>query len=246
MEWNSHLFVGTLLISTALTTAGAVLVWRRALSTRLRVSSIALLICSSAWSALYAAELLSTQLSSKIFWSKLQFLPILTVPTVFLIFAIACVGHGDWLNRRTIGILAIVPSAAWLMVATNEFHQLMWTTTTIRETGGLSTLVHAYGPAFWLQAAYSYSLVTAGTITLTSRILQQREMYGLSVIAAAPAGVVPAASRLAYSLNACPLFALDLTPIALTAGSGDSLGAFARSAEGHKGPNAQDCSRNHG
>ena len=111
------------------------------------------------WSLGYTFEIGAAGLGAKMFWAKIEYLGIVTVPFVWLVFALRYACWDSVFTRRNLALLAAVPLDTLLLVATNGAHGLIWSRTAPlpfwqvsrprlgrRVLGLLGLLVHAGGP----------------------------------------------------------------------------------------------------
>src|SRR5512139_1027888 len=61
-----------------------------------------LALATMMWALGYALEIAGTDLSTKLFWAKVQYIGIVTVPLCWLIFALEYAGHDRWLTPRAL------------------------------------------------------------------------------------------------------------------------------------------------
>jgi PAS domain S-box-containing protein len=104
-------------------------------------------------------ELGSVALESKIFWGKVQYLGIASLPPLWAVFALQYTNPGRWLTRRNLLLLAIIPIITIALVWTNEAHSLIWRQTKLQISVSVSTLAVSYGSWFWVHLVYSYILL---------------------------------------------------------------------------------------
>ena len=214
-----------LLISTAVSILIAIYAWRR----RPAPGAAALILFmagAAIWSFGYAFELASLNLDTKIFWAKVQYLGIVTVPLMVLIIAIEYSGRENWLTPRNLGILSLEPLIIIILVWTNELHGLVWREIYIIDDG-LFALGLAYGPGFWINVIYSYLLLLASVILLLQTFFRPSQFYRAQVGVMLLSIMFPWIANALYQLDLNPFPGLDLTPFAFTlTGVGVAWGLF--------------------
>ena len=105
------------------------------------------------WITGTALEVVASDVPTKIFWLKVQAiwqLPALTAVTCFIV---EYTWPGRWLSRRNLALLSIPPLLVLVLVLTNEFHHLIWLSSTVNGIIKLNI-----GPAVWLFIAYTLGL----------------------------------------------------------------------------------------
>jgi len=177
------------------------------------------------WSFGYAFEIGATGLGAKVFWAKVEYLGIVTVPFAWLVFALRYAGWDRLFTRRNLALLAAVPLATLLLVATNEAHGLIWSRTALSPSGRFLTL--DYGAGFWVYWAYSYALLVLGTLFLVSMLVRSPRVYREQGAALLVAVAAPWVGNGMYVTGLSPAPNLDLTPFAfLLSGAAISWGFF--------------------
>ena len=83
-------------------------------------------LLGAVWVLASLMEYAAVDVTTKIFWVKVQ--GVLQLPTVTLIacFVLEYAAPGRWLNRRNLILLAIAPLLFLLLALTNDFHHLAW------------------------------------------------------------------------------------------------------------------------
>jgi len=168
------------------------------------------------WSLGYALELGSGDLPTKVFWAKVEYLGIVTVPVMWLLFSLQYTGRKKWLTRRNLALLAIEPAVMLLLVWSNDFHGLIWSNIKLNTIGPLSILDFTYGVWFWVNTAYSYLLLLIGTILLFQAFWSAPRLYRGQAGALLIGALTPWVGNALYISGLSPFPHLDLTPIAFT------------------------------
>lgn len=99
--------------------------WHRRSTPAARAFAVACLL-STLWTLGVVLELSAGEFRTKIFWFKFQSMWQLPVGASVACFVLQYAGLGRWLNRRTYGLLFLVPAIAMLAMATNDSHHLVW------------------------------------------------------------------------------------------------------------------------
>ncbi len=175
------------------------------------------------WSLAYVLSLVSTGLSQKLFWLRMANLGAVAVPTVWLIFAWYHTGRRDRLTWRWAFLLAVEPLITLALVWTDEAHHLVWSDLKIVHLRGVELLAAAHGPWFWLNAGYSYLLLTFASWILLKHALRSHGVYRRQTLTILAASLVPWLSSSTYIFGLGPLPTVDLTPFAFGI-SGITLG----------------------
>ena len=190
--------------------------WRRHTVSGATAFALLMLIIAE-WSLGYALELGSTDLASKIFWGKVEYFGIATMPLAWLAFALAYTNWDNWLTRRRLIFLGIVPFITITLIWTNEAHGLMWRQTGLDVDGPFPALEVIYGDWFWIHTIYSYILIALGTILLIRMLIRlSPQLYRLQTGAILVGTIIPWIGNGIYVSGLSPIPNLDLTPFAFT------------------------------
>ncbi len=225
MHWQYNPYVLPLTIATVVTGALALFTCRRR-ATPGSMPFILLMLAIATWSLEYALELGGTDLSTTVFWVKLQYLSIVIVPVAWLTFVLQYTGRVHWLTQSRLAFLSIIPLVTVLMVWTNETHGLMMTNIRLNTSGSFPVFVRSFGLWFWIHTAYSYSLLFLGNFLLIQAIIRNPQQYRRQSGALLIGALAPWVGNAIYIFGLSPFppfldpttFLFTLTGIAVTWG----------------------------
>lgn len=174
-----------------------------------------IMILVTLWSFCYAGELLSTNLNRIIFWEKLEYIWIATVPPTWLYFSLSLKPWQKLKSKRIIPVILIIPVLVLLFVWTNEFHHLFWSRHQLISTNGMTIMKNTFGPVFWVHFAYSYLLTMGGTVLqfysfMTTNAISR---YGFNLLFIP---VFPLLANFIFFVNLNPFQYLDPTLLGFT------------------------------
>ncbi len=215
MEWQFSPYVLTLVVAAAVSGNLAVLAWRRR-PTPGAWPTVFLMLAVAAWSLGYALELGSANLEAQVFWAKVQYLGIVSVPLMWLLLAFEYTGLERWLTRRNLILLAIIPLLTLILVWTNELHGLIWREVGQDTVGSYVVLDLPYGGFFWVYFAFAYLLLLAGTIRFLQVLIRSPQLHRGQAGALLLAALAPWVGNALYVSGVSPFAHLDLTPLAFT------------------------------
>lgn len=199
-----------------------ILVWLAWLGWRRRQTAgapafIALVIAVALWSLFHALKLSSPNETTAIFWEKMKYFGIVSMPVAWLAFASQYTGADRWLNPRTFTMIALFPALTLAIVWTNPQHEWMWTSFRLDETGNAPQLLTTEGIWFAPYILYSYGLILSGTIMLVRFAIgspEHQRKQTIAIIAVVGIGLI---GNLISVLDINPINSLDLTPLLFTA-----------------------------
>jgi PAS domain S-box-containing protein len=173
-----------------------------------------LMAAVAVWCFTYGMEFSSTELESKLWWVRMEYLGAAWTGLFFFRFAMAVTGRKAWLDGPRGWGLYLVPALTIVAVFTNAHHQLIWSHAWINTEGPVPALAYHRGTGFWIFVAYSYGLLLAGTLDLLYRHLFSGEIESRHLWVMLIGLLLPWASNLIYLLEIEPVRHIDLTPAA--------------------------------
>lgn len=213
MRWANDPYSLALFLTAAISVTLAFYAWHRR-TIRGAIPFILLMLGVAELSIAYAFEYQTPLLPAKVFWSKVEYLGIVTVPVAWLLFALQFTTHGPDRPGREVLAFFAVPALTLLLVWTNEFHGLIWKSTELRYAGSSPYLLVHYGTYFWFHTIYSYSLIMAGTVLLLRFFRRSKGVYRRQVGLLLIVTFIPWISNVIYILRINPLPVQDVTPFA--------------------------------
>ena len=170
------------------------------------------------WQIGYALELMGDSLSTKLFWAKFQYLGIPTTPSAWLAVTLHYTGRSDWLTRRNLALLAVVPVVTAVLAWTNGSHQLIWSDMRLESSDSLMWLIWDPGAWFWTHTAYSYLVLMLGIALVSGELLHSPRAYWVQATALLISAIVPWMANWSFFVGLTPVTHLNLTPVAFLFG----------------------------
>jgi PAS domain S-box-containing protein len=218
MQWQFTPFALPEIIAGAVTIWLAIITWRRR-SAPGALPFFIILLAATEYSLGNAVQLGSTDLSTAIFWNNVQWPAAVVLPLAWLAFTLQYTGRTQWLTRRTMVLLSIVPLITLLLIWTNGEHGLMYSDAMLDRSVPFAALVETYGLLYWGFIAYSYVLLLCGALLMGSFIwalMRSSSLYRGQVIALLIAVIAPWIGNAISLLGPSPFNLLDLTPFGFT------------------------------
>lgn len=201
---------------TALLTVGLVIyLWRRR-STPEAIPLFVILVSITFWTVSYSLELLAADLSTKLFWAKVEYFGILVLPLAWLYFALrySATQMETELPLWTKGILYFIPSALLVMVWTPSIQDLFWRDFSLRVAGPFLVIDYVQGVGFWLMITYSYSLFLYGSYLLFRTAFSATRQRRTQITALLIGVIAPLLGNAVYVFEIAPLSGIDYSPFA--------------------------------
>ncbi len=172
---------------------------------------ILLMLAVSLWSLSNAVESLPWDAQTKILWSQISYIGVVSVGPLWLLLALSYSQHLRHWARWHIFLLWIVPFVVLMLVATNQHHGLIWTRITPASDAPGALLIYEHGSGFWVHTVYSYASLLAGTVVMIRTALSTTQLYRRQIWALLLGALLPWIGNLWYLLRLPPLPELDLS-----------------------------------
>ncbi|HMK45790.1 MAG TPA: histidine kinase N-terminal 7TM domain-containing protein, partial [Methanocella sp.] len=139
-----------------------------------------------------------------------------SVAPLWLMFALEYRGRGDWLTFNRKVLLWMIPIVSLVLVATNQWHGLVWPSITPVSDAFGSRLVYEHGIVDWVLMVYSYSLMIIGSIVMLATAVRFVRPYRGQIWTLLLGIAVPWLGSIIYFTNATPYPGIDFTPLAIS------------------------------
>jgi PAS domain S-box-containing protein len=227
MHWSYTPYALPLFLSAVVSAGLGVYAFRRHPRTSNAATFGLLALAGAAWSLGYALELMGADLSTKLFWAKMQYLGIPAIPPLLLVFTLQYLGKGTRLSSRRAQLLAAIPVITALLALTNEAHSLIWVSATLEVRESVALLSLRHGVWFWVFAAYGILVLLSSAAFMVRAFLASERPHRQHMAILLLGILIPALAGSLYLLGVSPVRGLDLTPVAFTLSFGlVAFGAF--------------------
>ena len=180
---------------------------------------MAFMLATAVWAGFTAIEYAAIGIPAKVFWAKLEYIGVLTTPVFYLLLALSYNRSDRWLTRRNIALLFIPPAISQLLVVTNDWHGLIWSSFA-PAPAEQNLIVYGHGAWFWFGVVgYGYALLLLGTIILLRAAFRYSHIYRAQTLAIIIGTLIPWTGNLIYLLGQSPFPGYEPTSF-LTAVSG--------------------------
>ncbi|UJP67150.1 PAS domain-containing sensor histidine kinase [Mongoliitalea daihaiensis] len=185
----------------------------RRLDTSIRLFAITMLLVSL-WSIAYGFELASKELSDMLFWIRIEYIGISFAPATWLWFCINYTNKERWLRKKYLLLIFLFPVLTYLMVITNDFHQLHYQSTSVDRSGPFPLLAITVGPWYYVHTIVFYISLFLGNYLLFQSFKNANNIYRKQINLLIAAGILPWLINFIYLLGFRPFDHIDLTPYA--------------------------------
>ncbi len=214
--WQGNVYFWPLIANALIAILVSVIAWRRQGQVPGAVTVSALMLANAIWAGLYAFELAIPILSIQVWLAKIEYIGILSLPMLWLLFTIQYTRRSAWLTPRNILAASIIPLGLFGLVLTNEWHYLFWSAFRQVQFGGRLIFEVTHGPAFYVNMAYAYLLLLTGSGLLIQAGIESPDAYRRQIRVMLLGAFAPWLGNLLYITRLNPWPLLDLTPFAFT------------------------------
>ncbi|MHA2327092.1 MAG: histidine kinase N-terminal 7TM domain-containing protein [Candidatus Hodarchaeales archaeon] len=169
------------------------------------------------WVIAYTLEIAATDKPTMLFWTYIQYIGILTLPPLFLIFVFAFTNRASITAKPILGLLFFPPFVYYLFLLTNDYHQLFYLSVTLNTLSPFISLDLEYGLLFYTNIIYSYILLCIGYFILIQTYFSSKDsnpLYQKQLIILIIASTIPMVANIIRVFKLLPSIAfLDLTPV---------------------------------
>ena len=211
MFMDIHPYVVFSALSAIITLIASTAAWRRSAPGASALSL--LLLAMTIWSACYATRWLDVSIAAKLFWFKVMFIGVTSLPTLFLIFALSFTRNEAWLKPRNLFLLSILPVLSLLLQWTNSYHHLIYQSLNVIQDNQFVVMEITRGPWYFINLVYSYAAIGVGIFFMGQGALRTGPLYRYQYRLILVASLLPWAGNVFKELNFNSYSYLDLAPL---------------------------------
>jgi len=163
----------------------------------------------------YGAELLSQNLATILFWSKIQYLGIPFIPGLIILVAIYYTGRQEALSRFRLALIFIIPLITLIARLSNPYHFLFYHTAVVDFSGPGPMLSITPGPFYLVHVAYSNISWACASFLLLIFLVRTAPSFRKQTLSMLIASSIQWVGYVIYLLGVGPEN-LDLNPILLS------------------------------
>src|SRR5258706_729767 len=167
----------------------------------------------SFWSFIYGVEIFFRDIQAKLFFAKLEYISIVSIPVFLLVFAFEYTGRSHLLTARNRALIWILPVAIFFLALTNEHHHLVWDQEAVVESYGIQLLSVNYRLFYWIYIAYSYIFMAMASLLLIMELIQRPGLYRVQNSLVILGIIFPWFGNIISISSSGPIPHLDITPL---------------------------------
>ena len=177
-----------------------------------RAFSISMFI-GSLWTLSNGLEMAGLELSIKFFWANMQYIAYGFSPVVWFVMVLEFTDRPDWVNKKNILLMSIIPLITIILVWTDHIHGLVRTGFSLDSSGVFPVISKDYGPWFWVHSTYSYLLNISAIILLFRTVLLKNTVYQKQAFHLLIGFFIITFFNLLYISGLSPFKGFDISPL---------------------------------
>jgi PAS domain S-box-containing protein len=169
-------------------------------------------ILAAIWAISDGMEAAALTIPQKIFWSQIAYVGITSSAVMFLMFSLSYTRNYTFSKNRILYLLLVIPLITVVLAFTGTHHKFLWSDIVLLpET---RQAVYYYGPWFWVNVTYQYSLIVIGIVILIAGAFRVYTIHRIQTWLLLLSVILPFAASILYIFKLMPVKGIDLTPIA--------------------------------
>lgn len=173
---------------------------------------ITLLSALAWWDITYAIFWADVPGPTPYFWLDITYLGVVTVPPALFVFSLQLAHLTAWLKRPLTALIYLVPMMVLAVLFTDPYHGLFFAG---KRTENSAFILDA-GPMFWVNVAFSYSLVLLSTILMVRTFMRSKGLYRRQIGIILFGMALTWLNSIIFVLGINPLPGADNTPFSFT------------------------------
>jgi hypothetical protein len=207
MPWQPGLYFISILVTFAVMGFLALYAWRqRKLAGASAFMWLALSECYLALAE--ALSMLSPTPARALFWFDTRFLSLASIPVLWLIFVLEYTGRKNWLSKRLVAGMFMIPVITQVMIWTNSLHGLWLKHNVDFHPSGpfLMANISARIPGAWflVHSLYGYIFLLAGVVLMLSMAWHKARLYRGQAVLLAGGALITVLTSLIPTFNLNP------------------------------------------
>jgi len=211
MDFHFNLF-SILLLFSGMTALLISLILFQRLQQRSILWFALMMLGSALWAISYSLELSSSSLDEMLFWINYEYIGIGSIPALWILFVMHYIGKKEWLNGKSLVAIFFFPVVVLILVWTNPWHHIHYSSTTVDASGPFPLLSIVPGPWYHIHTAYFYFMLAMGMVLLFRYYSKSEPIYRKQTRTILIGGIIPWVTNFAYLVGFRPFGHVDLTP----------------------------------
>ncbi len=160
----------------------------------------------------YIFEILSPDLSAKLFWYKFEYIGIVTVPMFWLLFSLQYTYISQKIINRLMFFIPLPAISTIILVWTNDLHNLYISNISIADNPLVPVIVKTNEIGFWIHVVFSYIFIIVGVLILLKSISMLNLFFIKQGIILIIGVLLPFIGSVFNVFGINPFYPFDITP----------------------------------
>lgn len=215
MSYNSF-YLGYVLVhvlTVGLTVGLAGYMYRRSGEKPIGKAFAAMVAAFAIWTGFSLLRTFTTDPTLYVGLTTLKYVGVATAPVWFVVFALLHADGEQFVSRRVVGALLVLPAITIVLIASTQFHGLFYSDLTVATVAGRELSQTTRGPWFWVFAVYGWGLLAVGSVVFAYGAYRLPWIYRAQAALVVVGIAVPWMASLGYILYDWPHPAVDPTPL---------------------------------
>lgn len=174
------------------------------------------MIIGSLWALANALEMAGIDLETKLIWANVQYIAYSFAPVAWLIMVLQFTDRADWVTRKNIIIMAIIPVITVVLVWLDPLYGLVRSNFIFDKSGAISVINKDYQMWFWVHFIYCYLLNFATIVFLIRSLLLKNTIYRKQAFYLLIGFLVISINNIMYVAGFSPIRGVDLSPVSFS------------------------------
>jgi len=177
MKYQYHPYVWLLIASSSITLFLGIYAIIRRRHAKGAATFAFTMMMMTVWSVIYTLVFSSADLSSRIFWDNVIYIPVDFTPVLFLALCMQFAGYDDWIYNKKILWFTIWPVIFFLIKWTDVSYGLVYYDMHMEHIGTYLIMGKKFGPVFYINVFYLLALNLASFILLIRGLFFKNTVY---------------------------------------------------------------------
>ncbi|UNC93394.1 histidine kinase N-terminal 7TM domain-containing protein [Candidatus Contubernalis alkaliaceticus] len=163
----------------------------------------------------YALEISTQTLWGSLFWLKIQYIGITTLPAFLILFTLSYTDRDRCITRPLLAVLFFLSLFFMVLVVTLENHEFYYQSVQLNVQSPFPVISFTKGPGYWMYIVYMGAASIFSSLLLFQMWLHSVSMYRRQIAIVLIGSLIPWGANLVY-LSFINTWFLDFTPFAFT------------------------------
>ena len=203
-------FVSGLALATVLSLILTIVFFRNRLQIDTKYFSV-FFLTGTIWASGYLGEIFMPNFHLKFMMLKYEYLGIAFVPVMMFCSMTFFITNGKMPTKKQFLLVHIIPMITFLLIATNDYHSIMYKNPRVASYDGISYIGKEMGIWYAVHVVYSYGMLLLGAIMIFIFLMKNHQIFRLHTFVLFISVMLPWAGNIVYVLGGAKL--LDFTPV---------------------------------